>query len=130
MLEVSDVTKLKFETIFLGKKLGRHLIWELTDSSAFTKKMRSIAALLLLCALSVGLVSSFQFVCHRIKLQKFAPMSMMFGGAKKTAAKITITVDGKMIECAGPINLRKELMANKIDVYPLKAKLLGVMAQL
>lgn len=90
--------------------------------------MRSIYALLLLCALSVGFVCSFQFGSHRIKLQKFAPLSMMFGGAKKTAAKITITTDGKVIECAGPVNLRKELMENKIDVYPLKAKLLGAPA--
>ena len=46
-------------------------------------------------------------------------------GAKKPAAKITIKVDNKVIECAGPVNLRKELIANKVDVYPLAAKITG-----
>ena len=50
---------------------------------------------------------------------------MMFGGKPKAAAKITIKVDNKVIECAGPVNLRKELMANKVDVYPLAAKITG-----
>ncbi|CAK9252907.1 unnamed protein product [Sphagnum jensenii] len=54
-------------------------------------------------------------------------MSMMFGGSKKTSQPIIITVDGKVIECDGPVNLRKQLMANKIDVYPLKAKITGLL---
>jgi ferredoxin len=55
-------------------------------------------------------------------------MSMMFGGGKKTAAaqKVVINVDNKVIESAEKtVNLRKELIANKVDVYPLKAKLTG-----
>ena len=49
---------------------------------------------------------------------------MMFGGGAKKK-DVTITVDGKVISCPEPTNLRKALLANKIDVYPLKAKLTG-----
>ena len=55
-------------------------------------------------------------------------MKMMFGGAKKSVASkvITVTADGKPYECGeAPFNLRKELIAKKVDVYPLKAKLTG-----
>ena len=53
----------------------------------------------------------------------------MIFGAKKSASpsgKIVITVDGKKIESAEKaVNLRKELIKNKIDVYPLAAKITG-----
>lgn len=52
-------------------------------------------------------------------------LSMMFG-SKAPAKAAAITVDGKVIQCSGAsVNLRKELIANKVDVYPLKAKLTG-----
>jgi hypothetical protein len=41
--------------------------------------------------------------------------------------KIVINVDGKAIDAGdASVNLRKTLQANNIDVYPLKAKLLGL----
>lgn len=62
----------------------------------------------------------------------------MFNFGKKDAAppaskgkSFVITVDGKAITCGDDkngekvMNLRKILIANKIDVYPLKAKLTG-----
>ena len=52
-------------------------------------------------------------------------LSMMFGG-KKEATGISIKVEGKTITSGEKsVNLRKELQANKIDVYPLKAKITG-----
>jgi len=52
---------------------------------------------------------------------------MMFGGGAKAAAKkVSISVDGKVIESdEKAVNLRKELMKNNIDVYPLRAKITG-----
>jgi ferredoxin len=42
------------------------------------------------------------------------------------AFAISINVDGKTIAAEGKsINLRRELMKNNIDVYPLKAKITG-----
>mmetsp|Transcript_25434 Transcript_25434/g.24325 ORF Transcript_25434/g.24325 Transcript_25434/m.24325 type:complete len:149 (-) Transcript_25434:226-672(-) len=52
-------------------------------------------------------------------------LSMMFG-AKKAVKGIEIKVDGKtIVSSEKSVNLRKELIANKIDVYPLKAKVTG-----
>ena len=83
--------------------------------------------------LSVVLLVSFLACCSvngfsllsPLKHRSHSSLSMMFGGKPKAAAKITIKVDNKVIECAGPVNLRKELMANKVDVYPLAAKITG-----
>lgn len=52
---------------------------------------------------------------------------MMFGiGGKKDDAEIVIKADGKTIKCyEKTVNLRKELIANGLDVYPLKAKITG-----
>lgn len=63
---------------------------------------------------------------HQLKQNhRRTDLSMMFG-AKKAATGIAIKVDGKTIESSEKsINLRKELIANKIDVYPLKAKITG-----
>lgn len=50
---------------------------------------------------------------------------MMFG-KPQASSKVTITVDGKVIESSEKtVNLRKELMKNNIDVYPLRAKITG-----
>ena len=50
-------------------------------------------------------------------------LSMMFG---KKALEVSIKVDGKTIVAFDKsVNLRKELMANKVDIYPLKAKVTG-----
>ena len=58
-------------------------------------------------------------------LRRISNLNMMFGGSKSSGKGIVINVDGKKIECPGAVNLRKELIANKIDVYPLKAKITG-----
>jgi ferredoxin len=56
---------------------------------------------------------------------------MIFGGTKKKATKqaTSITIENKgnkVIECGDKaVNLRKELTAAKIDVYPLTAKITG-----
>ena len=51
-------------------------------------------------------------------------LSMMFGNKK--AAGISIKVDGKTIVSGEKsVNLRKELIANNVDIYPLKAKITG-----
>jgi ferredoxin len=59
---------------------------------------------------------------------------MIFGLGKPTTKPdlkkgFSINVDGKEIQCggenAGVMNLRKILMTNKVDVYPLRAKLTG-----
>ena len=54
---------------------------------------------------------------------------MMFGIGKKTAPakkSVQVTVDGKVLTSTEPsVNLRKFLIANGIDVYPLKAKITG-----
>lgn len=54
-------------------------------------------------------------------------LSMIFGkaAAKPTNQKIVITVDNKVIESSQPCNLRKVLLDNKVDVYPLVAKVTG-----
>lgn len=54
-------------------------------------------------------------------------LNMLFGGGAKAAAKkASISVDGKVIESdEKAVNLRKELMKNNIDVYPLRAKITG-----
>jgi ferredoxin len=46
--------------------------------------------------------------------------------AKSSLSMLIIKADGKTIETKEKsVNLRKELMANKVDVYPLKAKITG-----
>ena len=61
------------------------------------------------------------------RFNRVTQVSMLFGTKKAAATRITISVDGKVIDCGDkPVNLRKELMANKVDVYPLKAKLTGM----
>ena len=55
-------------------------------------------------------------------------INMMFGMKKESASggKVVITVEGKTIESTEKnVNLRKELIKNNIDVYPLRAKITG-----
>lgn len=77
----------------------------------------------------VALVHGFHSLPSRSFLQsrrQTSSVSMLFGGGAKKSSKVTITADGKVIECAtSPVNLRKELIANKVDVYPLRAKITG-----
>ena len=76
----------------------------------------------------VGLVSSFQTLTHSNKanLARRGRVGMMFGMGAKKVGSVTIKADGKtIIPSTVPCNLRKELMANGVDVYPLKAKITG-----
>ena len=79
-------------------------------------------------------VEAFQPRTSRSVTSHCSGLRMMFGlGAKKSGTgtkgkkgKFTITVDGKQItDVEGPVNLRKVLQANKIDVYPLASKFTG-----
>lgn len=60
---------------------------------------------------------------------RMTTLKMIFGkkAAPATAKKtVEITVDRKVITCSeSSVNLRKTLMANGVDVYPLKAKITG-----
>lgn len=48
----------------------------------------------------------------------------LFGN--KAGSKVVIKVDGKTITSdEKTVNLRKELMKNNVDVYPLRAKITG-----
>jgi len=68
----------------------------------------------------VALVSMVQgFVVKPASILRIRPNSAIFMG-------VTIKVDGKVIESAEKtVNLRKTLIENKIDVYPLAAKITG-----
>ena len=62
----------------------------------------------------------------RSNRQSSETIKMMFGGGKKASKSVVITVDGKTLNCGdAPVNLRKTLQANKIDVYPLLSKVTG-----
>eukprot|EP01031_Cornospumella_fuschlensis_P030336 gene30336-36657_t len=64
-----------------------------------------------------------------IRNSRFPMVRMMFGIGKKPAPakkSVQVTVDGKVLTSTEPsVNLRKFLIANGIDVYPLKAKITG-----
>lgn len=85
--------------------------------------MRSF--ILLLTLLVLGLVNAWQSM--RPNRLSSSRLSMIFG--KKAAPvqkKVSVTVDGKRIESdQASVNLRRLLIDNNIDVYPLKAKILG-----
>lgn len=69
-------------------------------------------------------LNSHRNFLHNTRQQ--SSLSMLFGGGAKKAQKVTITADGKVYNCAtSPVNLRKELIANNVDVYPLRAKITG-----
>ena len=83
--------------------------------------------LLLIFAGFLGSIECFVFM--PLARARVSQVNMLFGGGNKPAnakgGKIVITVDGgKVIESSeASVNLRKVLMENKVDVYPLKGKL-------
>jgi ferredoxin len=81
-----------------------------------------LVPLFLLVILLISSTITTAFI-PKVNGKRISQLNMMFGGNK--SSKVVINVDGKTIECAGAVNLRKELIANKIDVYPLKAKITG-----
>ena len=80
--------------------------------------------LLLVVIILISSITINAFISQGNGMRRISQLNMMFGGGK-SSSKVVINVDGKSIECAGAVNLRKELIANKIDVYPLKAKITG-----
>jgi hypothetical protein len=75
------------------------------------------------------LIQSYAFFQPSVmaRVNRKSDLNMMFGiGGKKEDAEIVIKADGKTIKCyEKSVNLRKELIANGLDVYPLKAKITG-----
>ena len=84
--------------------------------------MMLVPLLLLVVILLISSTITTAFI-PKVNGKRISQLNMMFGGNK--SSKVVINVDGKTIECSGAVNLRKELIANKIDVYPLKAKITG-----
>ena len=86
----------------------------------------SMSAAILLCWIvfaALGTQCESFFSQSLVSRGRISNLSMMFG---KKAVDITIKVDGKTITSfEKSVNLRKELMANKVDIYPLKAKITG-----
>lgn len=92
----------------------------MSSNKSLSLSLLLLIIIVLLCFSSITSFSTYNGV------RRISKLNMLFGGGKsKSSGKIVINVDGKAIECAGAVNLRKELMANKIDVYPLKAKITG-----
>ena len=89
-----------------------------------TSSPTSILSLSLLYIIVILCFSSITSFSTYNGSRRISKLNMMFGGSKASKG-VVITVDGKKIECAGAVNLRKELIANKVDVYPLKAKITG-----
>jgi ferredoxin len=82
----------------------------------------SVAMAFCLAVLSLFLFQSEAFFQPHAS-PRSSSLSMMFG---KKALEVSIKVDGKTIVAfEKSVNLRKELMANKVDIYPLKAKVTG-----
>lgn len=82
----------------------------------------SVALAICLAVLSLFLFQSEAFFQPHAT-PRSSSISMMFG---KKALEVSIKVDGKTIVAfEKSVNLRKELMANKVDIYPLKAKVTG-----
>ena len=84
--------------------------------------------LCLVILLAFAQVSSFFLSSPIVRnRQSSETIKMMFGGGKKASKSVVITVDGKTLNCGdAPVNLRKTLQANKIDVYPLLSKVTGL----
>lgn len=87
-------------------------------------KGNAVSSGMLCIILAVMIMLSESFFHRSIDSRRNrSDLSMMFG---KKAAGISIKVDGKTIVSGEKtVNLRKELIANKVDVYPLKAKITG-----
>eukprot|EP01041_Mallomonas_annulata_P000525 gene525-1001_t len=85
--------------------------------------MFSILTVVVFICLAIFTQAFFKHSAFQSRISK-SSLNMMFGQKAAPKGKITITVDGnKVIECAEPVNMRKQLMANKVDVYPFKGKL-------
>jgi ferredoxin len=87
--------------------------------------MKNISMKMTFCFLiAVMILQTESFFQHSRSTRHIkSDLSMMFG---KKAAGISIKVDGKTITSGEKsVNLRKELIANNVDVYPLKAKITG-----
>lgn len=79
--------------------------------------------LLVLLATMITLSESFFIQSIGARTHR-TDLSMMFG--TKKVAGVSIKVDGKtLVSSEKSVNLRKELIANGVDVYPLKAKITG-----
>jgi len=64
---------------------------------------------------------------NKIKLDTRRTLdSKLYLFGNKASSKVSIKVDGKTITSdEKTVNLRKELMKNNVDVYPLRAKITG-----
>jgi ferredoxin len=81
---------------------------------------------LLFIFIAMIILQSDSFFYHMQVNNRRTSLSMMFGAKKAVASGIAIKVDGKtIVSSEKSVNLRKELIANKVDVYPLKAKITG-----
>lgn len=121
-------------------------------SSAYVKKaMIALLSVLLLCCLlaspaqawtsslqsSSSLASSVSSRGNSFANRRWTSMMFNFGGSKpstnvKKSLPITIKVRNEKKDftvaegsSSGGVNLRKVLLENKVDVYPLQAKILG-----
>ena len=76
-----------------------------------------LVPLFLLVILLISSTITTAFI-PKVNGKRISQLNMMFGGNK--SSKVVINVDGKTIECAGAVNLRKELIANKITELSIK----------
>lgn len=86
-------------------------------------KLCNIAMLYVIVLAALLIQCDAFFKVSSVSRDRNTNLSMMFG---KKALEVSIKVDGKTIVAfEKSVNLRKELMANKVDIYPLKAKITG-----
>uniref|UniRef100_A0A7S2UXM9 2Fe-2S ferredoxin-type domain-containing protein n=1 Tax=Fibrocapsa japonica TaxID=94617 RepID=A0A7S2UXM9_9STRA len=94
--------------------------------------MKFTVVIFLVCAISGA--SAFlgqSLALNRVQASSSTSLQMLFGSKKKAApvkGKYSITVKQRGftdfdLETEGTANLRKTLMAQKIDIYPLQGKL-------
>jgi hypothetical protein len=69
---------------------------------------------------------SHQLTINNNKMINRRTTSQLYLFGNKASSKVVIKVDGKTITSdEKTVNLRKELMKNNVDVYPLRAKITG-----
>lgn len=67
-----------------------------------------------------------QLTVNNDKMINRRTTSQLYLFGNKASSKVVIKVDGKTITSdEKTVNLRKELMKNNVDVYPLRAKITG-----
>ena len=84
--------------------------------------------IILLCLISSLYIHVNAYVRHSavITQQSSSCGVKLFLFGNKASNKVAIQVDGKTITSdEKAVNLRKELMKNNVDVYPLRAKITG-----